>query len=110
VIDRRWPTLRYPSYWHYDVLQALLILSRLGKARDPRSADPLDLLVRRRRADGSVAVGRVLVAPTRHHPPRVVPAQGGRLGAVGPERDAHPQCPAGAAHRRLVGTLALTLA
>ena len=34
--------LRYPPYWHYDVLQALLVLSRLG----------LDLAVRRRRADG----------------------------------------------------------
>jgi hypothetical protein len=52
VIDRRWLTLPYPSYWHYDVLQALLSLSRLGKACDPRAADPLDLLVRRRRADG----------------------------------------------------------
>jgi hypothetical protein len=52
VIDRRWLTLHYPPYWHYDVLQALLILSRLGKARDPRAADALDLLVRRRRADG----------------------------------------------------------
>jgi hypothetical protein len=52
VIDRRWLTLHYPSYWHYDLLQALLSLSRLGKACDPRAADPLDLLVRRRRADG----------------------------------------------------------
>jgi hypothetical protein len=52
VIDRRWLALHYPPYWHYDVLQALLILSRLGKARDPRVADALELLVRRRRADG----------------------------------------------------------
>jgi hypothetical protein len=52
VIDRRWLALHYPPYWHYDVLQALLILSRLGKARDPRVADALELLMRRRRADG----------------------------------------------------------
>ena len=52
VIDRRWLALHYPPYWHYDVLQALLILSRLGKARDPRAADALELLMRRRRADG----------------------------------------------------------
>jgi hypothetical protein len=52
VIDRRWLALHYPPYWHYDVLQALLVLSRLGKARDPRAGDALELLVRRRRADG----------------------------------------------------------
>jgi hypothetical protein len=52
VIDRRWLSLRYPPYWHYDVLQALLVLSRLGKAGDPRAADALDVVVRRRRPDG----------------------------------------------------------
>jgi hypothetical protein len=52
VIDRRWLRPRYPPYWHYDVLQALLVLSRLGLARDPRAADALDLVARRRRADG----------------------------------------------------------
>jgi hypothetical protein len=52
VIDRRWLQLRYPPYWHYDVLQALLVLSRLGLAGDPRAADALDLVVLRRRADG----------------------------------------------------------
>ena len=35
-----------------DVLQALLVLSRLGKAGDPRAGDALKLLIRRRRADG----------------------------------------------------------
>jgi hypothetical protein len=52
VIDRRWLALHYPPYWHYDVLQALLILSRLGKVGDPRAAEGLELLLRRRRADG----------------------------------------------------------
>jgi len=52
VIDRRWLALHYPPYWHYDVLQALLILSRLGKAGDPRAGDALELRLRRRRADG----------------------------------------------------------
>ena len=52
VIDRRWLALHYPPYWHYDVLQALLVLSRLGKASDPRAGDALELLMRRRRADG----------------------------------------------------------
>jgi hypothetical protein len=52
VIDRRWLALHYPPYWHYDVLQALLVLSRLGKAGDPRAGEALELLIRRRRADG----------------------------------------------------------
>jgi hypothetical protein len=52
VIDRRWLSLRYPPYWHYDVLQALLVLSRLGVVGDPRAADALELVARRRRADG----------------------------------------------------------
>src|SRR3954464_505299 len=39
VIDRRWLKLRWPPYWHYDVLQALLILGRLGRLDDPRCAD-----------------------------------------------------------------------
>ena len=28
--------LHYPPYWHYDILQALLVLSRMGLASDPR--------------------------------------------------------------------------
>jgi hypothetical protein len=52
VIDRRWLALHYPPYWHYDLLQALLVLSRLGKAGDSRAGEALQLLVRRRRADG----------------------------------------------------------
>jgi hypothetical protein len=52
VIHARWVKLHYPPYWHYDVLQALLVLSRLGLARDPRAADALDLLEARRLPDG----------------------------------------------------------
>jgi len=52
VINRQWLAPRYPPYWHYDILQALLVLARMGKGRDPRSADALDELERRRRPDG----------------------------------------------------------
>jgi hypothetical protein len=52
VIDRRWLALHYPPYWHYDLLQALLVVLRLGKVRDPRAAEALELRRRRRRADG----------------------------------------------------------
>jgi len=53
IADAEWLKLHYPPYWHYDVLQALLILSRLGVIDDPRCADGLDLLEARRRPDGT---------------------------------------------------------
>ena len=52
VIRREWLTLHYPPYWHYDILQALLVLSRMRLTGDPRCADALAVLQRRRRPDG----------------------------------------------------------
>ncbi|MEQ7010610.1 hypothetical protein ABN028_30965 [Actinopolymorpha sp. B17G11] len=52
VINPRWLELRYPSYWHYDILRVLIILSRMGKLGDPRAGDALDELERRRLPDG----------------------------------------------------------
>lgn len=52
VINRAWTALHYPPYWHYDILQALLVTSRMGLATDPRASDALDLLERRRLPDG----------------------------------------------------------
>jgi hypothetical protein len=52
VIKTQWLRPRYPPYWHYDILQALLVLSRMGKAADPRAADALDELEQRRLPDG----------------------------------------------------------
>jgi hypothetical protein len=57
VIHPSWAALHYPPYWHYDVLQALVVLSRLGLATDPRAADGLDLLERRRLSDGRWRAG-----------------------------------------------------
>lgn len=51
-IDPRWLRPRYPPYWHYDVLQALLVLGRLGCLGDPRAGDALDVLRERRLPDG----------------------------------------------------------
>ena len=44
--------LHYPPYWHYDILQGLLVLARIGVVRDLRAGDALDELERRRRPDG----------------------------------------------------------
>jgi hypothetical protein len=52
VINRQWLSLRYPPYWHYDALTALLMLGRSGRAADPRAADAVDHLRARQHEDG----------------------------------------------------------
>ena len=44
--------LHYPHYWHYDALGGLTAMAEVGKIRDPRCADALDLLEGKRLADG----------------------------------------------------------
>jgi hypothetical protein len=51
-INDEWLTPHWPPYWRYDVLQALVVLSRMGLAGDPRASDAIESLVRRRRTDG----------------------------------------------------------
>jgi len=52
IINPEWLKLHYPLYWHYDVLQGLLILSRLGPLDDPRTGEALDVIERKRLRDG----------------------------------------------------------
>jgi hypothetical protein len=52
VIDPQWLQLHYPLYWHYDILQALLILSRLRPLDDPRMQEALDIVEAKRQPDG----------------------------------------------------------
>jgi len=51
VIHPEWTKLHYPPYWHYDILQGLLILSRMEKLGDRRTRAALDLLEARRLPD-----------------------------------------------------------
>ena len=44
--------LHYPLYWHCDILQELLILSRAGKLDDPRTNEALDIVHKKRDPDG----------------------------------------------------------
>lgn len=44
--------LHYPAYWHYDILQALVLLVRMGHGRDPRTGGAVELLEHRRLEDG----------------------------------------------------------
>jgi hypothetical protein len=50
-------TLHYPPYWHYDFLQALVVLARMGLANDPRAQDAVELLEERRLSDGRWRAG-----------------------------------------------------
>jgi hypothetical protein len=52
VINPEWLKFHYPLYWHYDILQALLILSRLGPLTNPRMWEALDLIETKRLPDG----------------------------------------------------------
>ena len=59
VIDPEWLKLHYPLYWHYDILQALVIVSRLCvlpgtrcKMQDARIQEALDIIVAKRQPDG----------------------------------------------------------
>lgn len=44
--------LHYPVYWHCDILQELLIISRAGKLDDPRTEEALDIVEKKRGPDG----------------------------------------------------------
>lgn len=52
VINPNWLKLHYPLYWHYDILQALVILSRFGKLNDSRTREALDIVAAKRRPHG----------------------------------------------------------
>jgi hypothetical protein len=52
IINDEWLNLHYPLYWHYDILQALLILSRMGPLTDPSLGEALDILAEKRLPDG----------------------------------------------------------
>jgi len=84
VIDRGWLALHYPPYWHYDVLQALVVLSRLGLAGDPRAGEALELLIRRRRADGRWRPGGAWWRPPGSDRPRSNPVEVVDWGRSGP--------------------------
>ena len=52
VLRDQWLSPRQPPYWHYDILQGLLILSRMSRVTDPRAADALEVLESLRAPDG----------------------------------------------------------
>jgi hypothetical protein len=53
TIDKRFLMLSFPSRWKYDILRALDWFARAGRPRDPRMGSALEVLARKRRADGT---------------------------------------------------------
>jgi serine/threonine protein kinase len=53
VIDKRMLSLSYPSRWRYDILRALEYLHSAGVAYDARMLDALNILIGKRRSDGT---------------------------------------------------------
>jgi len=52
VIDRTFVRLHYPTYYHYDILAGLRGMAEVGRIRDRRCEDALDLLENKRLPDG----------------------------------------------------------
>lgn len=73
-INKTWLSPRYPPYWHYDILQALLILSRMDRVTDSRAGRALDEIERQRQADGRwVTRGCWWKPPSSSITPEIVP-------------------------------------
>ena len=53
VIDRKFTMLSYPSRWHYDILRALDYFRYAEVAYDPRMEDALEVILKKRRRDGT---------------------------------------------------------
>jgi hypothetical protein len=56
IITPRFLMLSYPSRWYYDILRALDYFRAAGINYDPRMQDALDILLSKRRADGTWTV------------------------------------------------------
>jgi hypothetical protein len=52
VIHADFVALHYPLYWHYDCLGGLKAMTQIGRIRDPRCVDALELLEAKRLSDG----------------------------------------------------------
>ncbi len=48
-----WLLCAFPTQWHYDVLRGLEYFRRTGEPPDPRIHEAMDLLLSKRRADGT---------------------------------------------------------
>jgi hypothetical protein len=59
-IHPSWTRLRHPPDWHYNILYALTVLTRMGLSGDPRAGDALEILRRRRHGKNEMVTLNVL--------------------------------------------------
>jgi hypothetical protein len=52
IITHKFLNIRYPHYWHYNILQGLSALAILGNIKDPRASEALDIVEQKRHTDG----------------------------------------------------------
>lgn len=53
TIDKRWTMLSFPTRWRYDILRALVYFADEGCPYDSRMEDAINILVSKRRKDGT---------------------------------------------------------
>ena len=53
IIDKKWLMLSYPSRWKYDILRAMCHFQAVGVPYDTRMDDALNVLLGKRRKDGT---------------------------------------------------------
>jgi hypothetical protein len=51
-MEVEWLKFHYPLYWHYDVLQALRVISLADKLDDARAQEALDIVESKRTSEG----------------------------------------------------------
>jgi len=70
----------FPTYWHYDFLDGLFVLSRADRIGDPRTTDALDELEAQRLPDGRWAAGGTWSRPPGSRGSNVEIVDWGRAG------------------------------
>ncbi len=78
VICESFLKLRYPHYWHYDILMALKVMVEGGFIDDPRCRDALDIVQSKQLPDGGWR------AEGKHYRVVDIPANGGSMADWGP--------------------------
>jgi len=64
IIDPRFTTFSFPTYWYYDVLRGLDYFRSTGAAFDERCADAIDLVTSKRDAEGRWPLENTHQGPT----------------------------------------------
>lgn len=65
-MNEQFTRLRYPNYWHYNILAALIVLSEAGFLDDPRCEEALNLLESKQLPDGGWPAEDRFYQTTKH--------------------------------------------